>query len=929
MTTDRVISAWLRWHERVGWRYWLLLAFSAALIVFAGRGLIGSQAELSYATAVRGWIEATADISRAVRQLQLERGLSSSYLVSPGNRLTPVRNRAETRAAPSVLDFAQARIRQLATTDDVLRRVGKAFTVWGAALPIGPAADPDLTGLRELRAAVEARRVPYDVVVQRYSVWIEQLLALPLGRVDANGRMAASQLALLSFLRAREAAEQELAVIAALLAVGDFGHYSQAASYYRLRASESSLTQFYFLVRDALDKQQHFASSSYIQELEAIRQRIVAIEQSAAQSPMQMIGAEQWFTVSAQRIDAMQAIESELVMAIDKLAAERQGEARDWLIFNIVSALVAFLLIGLLVRQMLRNSKKAEADLNLADKMFASSIEAMLVTDAGLRIIKANPAFSRISGYSHDELINRHASLYLKSSHHDAAFHAAMWDRLERDGNWQGEVWNRRRNGEIYPVLLSIVAVRDEPESTISNYVIMGIDLSQYKKAEELLERLRTFDTLTGLLSREAWRMAVEYAVTQAHKNQKRFAVLKIGLDRFKLINDSLSHAVGDEVLLLSAKRIHRTVRSFDTVARLGGDFFAALLEDIALIQNVGLVCEKLLSAFQKPITASGHQLHVTVSIGVAVFPDDGEDVAVLERNAELAMYRAKEDGRATYRFYSAEMNVEGVRLLTVEGMLRQALANGEFSLEYQPQIDPQGNRLLGVEALLRWRNPQLGSVSPVQFIPIAEETGLIIPIGEWVLHEACRQARAWIGEFGREMTVAVNLSGRQFRQSDLLSMIRTALTESGLPAHLLELEITEGALVANAGSAVDVLRDLRKMGVRTAIDDFGTGYSSLSYLKTFPLDRLKIDRTFIRGLPHDESDTAISRTVVALGHYLHLEVLAEGVETPEQQAFLADIGCQVLQGNLYGRPMSAETLTQRLREGSLCFAESAKVITS
>ncbi|MCL2345236.1 MAG: EAL domain-containing protein [Desulfobulbus sp.] len=882
----------------------LLVAFLVALIVFAGYNLTNSYSELRYATTVHRWVEATVDISEAMHQLQRERGLSSGYLASDGSR------------------FASARAQQLAETDRALARVGQVLATLASESPAtAPAVAVSFEGLGELRAAVEDRRISRDAAVQRYTDWIEKLVALLLSRVDSSGRLAVPQLALISFMRARETAGQERALVTALLSSGDFGNFSRIATYHRLNAIEYTyLTQFYLLAREDLRAQQErLEASSLARELDAIQQRIVAIGHSAAEPRAPLTtSAEHWFALASQRIDAMKAIEDELVASIVTQSAEMEGEARRWLIFNAVSALVAVLLAAMLIRQMLRNNKETRANLHLADKVFNSSVEAIVVTDAALRITEVNPAFCQISGHSREDLIGRPVG-ELKSGHHDAAFYADMWQRLERDDHWEGEVLNRRRNGEIYPALLSIVAVRDR-SAAVSQYIAMSVDLSQKKKVEELLERLRTFDALTGLLSRDAWRTAVEQAVTQARDCQQRFAVLKIGLDRFKLINDSLNHAVGDEVLILSAKRISQTVRRHDAVARSGGDHFSVLLDDITSSQSVGAICEKLLAAFQAPMTVGVHQLYVSISIGVAIYPEDGEDMAMLERNAESAMYRAKEEGRATYRFYSAEMSAERTDQLTLEGLLRQALANGEFRLHYQPQVDALSNRLLGVEALLRWHSPQLGNISPVQFIPIAEENGLIVPIGEWVLREACRQMRAWLDEFGREMTVAVNLSGRQFRQSNLLSMIEAALAESALPAHLLELEITEGALIADPNGAVEVLRGLRKLGVRTAIDDFGTGYSSLAYLKIFPLDRLKIDRAFVRDLPHDESDSAISRTMVALGHNLRLEVLAEGVETQGQQVFLADIGCQVLQGYLHGRPMSAEALAQCLRDGNLSF---------
>jgi diguanylate cyclase (GGDEF)-like protein/PAS domain S-box-containing protein len=576
---------------------------------------------------------------------------------------------------------------------------------------------------------------------------------------------------------------------------------------------------------------------------------------------------------------------------------------------------MSFLLAGMLLWLIRRGKQQADANLNLADKVFNNSVEAMVVTNPDSTVIEVNPAFSVITGFTRADVLGQHVRI-LKSGRHDSDFYRSMWDRIDRDGSWEGEIWNRRKNGDIYPALLSIVAVKNSSGSIV-NYIAMTVDLSQHKKTEALLEQLRTFDALTGLLSRDAWRSAADRAVANARVSEHKFAVLELGLDRFKVINDSLSHAIGDQVLVQAAERVRSVLRRHDAAARPGGDRFTLLLEDIDSAQNVVSICEKLVTAFLVPIHAEEHSLHMSVSIGVAVFPEDGNSPEHLARNAESAMYNAKADGRGCYRFYSADMNLEGTRLLALEGLLRQALSKGEFSLNYQPQVDANNNTLVGVEALLRWDNPELGRVSPVQFIPVAEETGVILPIGDWVLNESCRQARCWMNELGLEIPVAVNLSGRQFRKKDLLSSIQQALDAATLPASMLELEITEGSLISDPAEAVDVLRGLRLMGVRTAIDDFGTGYSSLAYLKTFPLDRLKIDRAFVKDLPADQSDCAITRAVVALGRHLDMEVLAEGVETAEQQVFLAEAGCHVLQGYLHGKPMTADDITRNIRSGT------------
>ena len=434
--------------------------------------------------------------------------------------------------------------------------------------------------------------------------------------------------------------------------------------------------------------------------------------------------------------------------------------------------------------------------------------------------------------------------------------------------------------------------------------------------AEAQLEQLRTVDPLTGLPNRDAWHTAVDQAVDNAKRSDSRFTILDIGLDRFRLINESLGHAAGDQVLIAAGERIKHLLRRHDIAARTGGDRFSILLRDMDNVPALAAFCQRILAAFATSIEAQGQPLTLSVSIGVALYPSDGGDTHSLLKNAESALHGAKEQGRDCYAFYAQEMNAAGTQLLMLERLLRQALASGEFAVVYQPQVDASTKQLIGVEALLRWKNQQLGNVSPVQFIPIAESNGLIVPIGEWVLREACQQASRWHRQLGWGIPVAVNLSARQFRREDLMVTVQLALDESSLPARLLELEITEGLLMADPTGAAEIMAGLRCMGLKIALDDFGTGYSSLAYLKNFALDRLKLDRAFVKDLPDNKSDKAIARTVIALGHNLGLQTLAEGVETPAQADFLAAAGCEVFQGYLYGKPMPAEELETKIRAG-------------
>ena len=877
----------------------LMAAVLLALAYFSFSNLLQSLEARERASRVSAWTDTTVILSNAAHALQRERGLSSGHLASGGRR------------------FEEALQSQHAVTDAVLEPMIAALP--GQSLKIG-GQSLSASGIRALihdtRWAVTSLQISRDAVVARYSEVIEALLALMQARSGDAGELLRSQLAFISYLHAKEMAGQERALLTAILSSGNFGYFSRMAGFHRIRATEETFINQFLLLTDEQTKDQYLAMAKpdYMRELENIRRHVVAVGHSGTQPATPLPSAERWFELSSKRIDAMKNYEDTLSRAIQQAAKIAEARARQELLINGLSVAGAFLVALLLVYQFRRGRRYAESGLRLADKVFSASVESILVTDAESRIVEVNAAFSRITGYSRDEVLGQHSRL-MKSGRHGPEFYAAMWQRVAEAGSWEGEIWNRRKNGDIYPALLSVVALKDDA-GKLTNYIAMSIDLSQHKKTEALLNKLRTFDALTGLLGRDAWGSAIDRAVAGARGSTRQFAILDVGLDRFKLINDSLTHAVGDKVLVEAAIRIRRVLRRHDAAARPGGDRFSLLLEDIESVQNTTAICEKLLAAFVPPFHIDGHTLHVSVSVGAALFPGDGETPSTLQRNAETAMYRAKGDGRATYSFYSAEMNEEGVRLLTLETMLRQALVKGEFSVVYQPQVEVTSGHLVGVEALLRWTNPQLGSVSPVQFIPIAEETGLIVPIGDWVLETACRQGFQWLQTFGVGIPVAVNLSARQFRKQDLLVGVQSVLDAVGLPSELLELEITEGSLISDPTGAVDVLRGIRAMGVRTAIDDFGTGYSSLAYLKTFPLDRLKIDRAFVRDLPDNASDVAIALAVVTLGRNLKMEVLAEGVETEAQSRFLAQAGCQVIQGYFYGKPMTPEQLSDKIRNG-------------
>jgi diguanylate cyclase (GGDEF)-like protein/PAS domain S-box-containing protein len=899
--------------------FWLLAAFFLAWSFFAVRSMQEKVADREQARMVRDWVETSANISLLVHELQKERGLSNGYVASYG------------------LSFASALETQSHQSDEALM-VLESVQSGDLAEALRPLL-AKLTELPALRQQVRALTLSRDVVVEHYTAIVSGLFDLMGGKLVAYDGMLRSQLAFIAFLQAKEMAGQERALLTALLSSGDFAYFSRMAAYHRIRAIEETHLQRFdqFAEADAKAGLQSLIEQPFMAEAESIRRRVVAAGHGAytsASPNLALPSAERWFALSSEKIDAMKLLEDVISLAVRRSAQEVEARAVRGLIVHGFSLLVVFMLACVLLLQLRRSSKVAEEKLDLASAVFSNSVDSIVIVDAQLMIIEVNAALTRMTGYEREEALGAHVRL-LNSGRHGTAFYAAMWHKLLADGSWEGEVWNRRKNGDIYPALLSISTLKDAQGAT-TNYIAMVVDLSQHKRTEALLEQLRTFDPLTGLLSRDAWISAMDRAIANARSVQsnfdsqpgrqleRKFALLELGLDRFKLVNDSLSHAVGDRVLVEAAERIRRSLRRQDAAARPGGDRFSIVIEEIESAQDVGNVCEKLLAAFLTPIDVDEHQLNVSISIGVVFYPADGKDAGSLQRNAEAAMYRAKEEGRACYKFYSADMNLEGARLLAMERMLRLALEREELSVHYQPQVDAKSGYLLGVEALVRWNNPELGPVSPVQFIPVAEETGLIIPIGKWVMRSACYEVQRWRVALGRDVPVAVNLSARQFRKEDLLVDVQLALDESKLPRRLLELEVTEGLLISDPEGAADVMRGLQAMGVRVALDDFGTGYSSLAYLKIFPLDRLKIDRAFVRGLPDDQSDQAIARTIIALGVNLNMEVLAEGVETKAQAEFLADAGCQVFQGYYYGRPIPGSELLEKIRSGALRLAPTA-----
>ncbi|MET0845210.1 MAG: EAL domain-containing protein [Pseudomonas sp.] len=543
--------------------------------------------------------------------------------------------------------------------------------------------------------------------------------------------------------------------------------------------------------------------------------------------------------------------------------------------------------------------------LQQAATVFESTAEGVLITDTQQHISAVNRAFTEITGYSESEALG-HTPRLLASGLHDSAFYAAMWHQLTDEGHWQGEISNRRKNGELYPSWLTISAVRNR-EKFITHFVAVFADISSLKHAQAKLDYQAHHDPLTGLPNRTLFESRLLTALNTQQENGGQGAVLFLDLDRFKHINDSLGHPVGDLLLKGIAVRLKEQLRDIDTVARLGGDEFIILLPGLQQSSDADNIATKLLNCFAAPFQAGEHEFFISASIGTSLYPKDGCDVATLVKNADAAMYRSKAKGRNRVESYTRDLTAQASERVALEHELRRALERNELFLYYQPKISLADHRLVGAEALIRWHHPTFGAVPPEHFIPLAEENGMILQIGDWVLETACRQMFEWNQVYECLGPLSVNLAGAQLRQPNLLGRIEQLLKDNGLAPGLLQLEITENFIMSQAEEALTVLHQLKHLGVQLAIDDFGTGYSSLSYLKRLPLDILKIDQSFVRGLPDDPHDAAIVRAIIALGRSMQFTVIAEGVETLAQQQFLAEEGCEQIQGYIVSLPLSSD----------------------
>ena len=555
--------------------------------------------------------------------------------------------------------------------------------------------------------------------------------------------------------------------------------------------------------------------------------------------------------------------------------------------------------------------KKAEDNLRKLSRAVEQSANAVMITDRNGIIEYVNPWFTHITGYTLDEVVGKTPQI-LKSNETHPENYKRMWDTLHSGKEWTGELHNTKKNGDLYWCLETISPLKNE-DGEITHFVAVTEDISERKQTEQTIRHLAFHDPLTGLPNRRLFNDRLHQATISRQRRDSTFALMLLDLDRFKTVNDTLGHDVGDALLKTVGSRLSSTLRQGDTLARMGGDEFAVLVLNIAQPEDTAHIAEKLLDVLKQPFHLYGHELYVTTSIGITLFPDDAGEADALIKNADIALYRAKDCGRNNFQFFTADMNASMMHRLQLESSMRWAIERGEFMLHYQPQVDIVTGRIHGTEALIRWHHPELGMVSPARFIPLAEETGMIVEIGEWILRTACAQAKAWESA-GVPMRVAVNLSARQFHQGDLAETIDKILTELDLSPSMLELELTEGILMEDTAQTAATLDRLHRMGMPISIDDFGTGYSSLSYLKRLPIQVLKIDQSFVRDIGTDADDRAIVTAVIALAHSMKLKVVAEGVETREQLAFLREYACDVMQGYLFSRPVPGDEVLALLK---------------
>ncbi|MBF0158886.1 MAG: EAL domain-containing protein [Magnetococcales bacterium] len=562
---------------------------------------------------------------------------------------------------------------------------------------------------------------------------------------------------------------------------------------------------------------------------------------------------------------------------------------------------------------MISDSEKRVHLLHLFTRLYQNTMDGVTMVDAQGVVQAINPAFSRMTGLTVADVIGRQVQL-LRTGEPSHTSQQQIWDVVQQQGQWHGQVRNQRNDGTSYLEDLTVTAVHSL-HGQLAYYIVACHHVGNTGGDDESLHYTAYHDLLTQLPTRKLYQDRLEQVLVHAERSQEKFAVLLLGLDHFKPINDSAGHPIGDQVLQAIAVRLRTALRDSDSIGRMMGDEFGIVVRGVDRMQNTVHVAKKLLAATSEPCLIDGNQFVVTASIGIAIFPSDGDTAEMLIKHAYLAMGRAKKAGRNTYQFYTSAMGVEATRRILLEQSLRRALEQNEFIPFYQAKVQVDTGQVVGMETLIRWQQPGIGLIPPDQFIPLAEETGLIVPIGEWILHESCRQTQQWLQQGLGPLRVAVNLSARQFQKGNLLLTVERILDETGLAAQNLDLEITESLMMTNVDHAIRVLKQLHDKGISISVDDFGTGYSSLNYLKQFPIDNLKIDRSFMGNFTQGSDDAAIVRAIISMAHSLGIRVIAEGVETAQHLDFLKEHGCDQFQGYYFSKPIAAASFAELLEQ--------------
>ncbi|MBF0264958.1 MAG: EAL domain-containing protein [Gammaproteobacteria bacterium] len=555
------------------------------------------------------------------------------------------------------------------------------------------------------------------------------------------------------------------------------------------------------------------------------------------------------------------------------------------------------------------NIRQRTHELQRASQVIASTKQAIIITDLTPRIIEVNQAYIDLFGYSEQELLGQDPKI-VSSKRASNEYYQEMWDALTNEGHWSGEIWNRKKNGDYIPIMMTITTIHDNHNQSI-NYVAILTDIEVLKSHEEQLHKLAYYDTLTELPNRMLMQDRLFQEITMAKRNKTKLAVMFMDLDRFKAVNDSLGHSAGDELLKVVAQRLKNNIRKNDTVSRQGGDEFVIILDRINKTSDAAHIAQKIINAIARPIKLKQHNVFVGASIGISFYPDDAKNLEDSLKHADIAMYKAKENGKGIYHFYSDTLDKNSLALLKIEDELRTAIKQNQLLLFYQPQISMDTGQLCGLEALIRWVHPEKGLIPPNTFIPVAEATGIIEQIDQWVLKAACKQLAIWQNKDLTMVKTAVNLSGRRFENPELINDLILLLDEYQISGELIELEITERMLVKEPDKALNIMKDITKLGISLSIDDFGTGYSSLSYLKRFPITTLKVDKSFIDGIPNDPQDIAITHAILSLAKSLGIKVLAEGVESEQQAIHLTEQKCDEIQGYYFSKPLTVEEVEQ------------------